>query len=183
MGLVSVLAGIWVTTVAWTLLTAKSHTKIKSNVCQHLLHAFVLHAILGTKLLYSTAYHPQTDGASERTNQTAEIALRYFIYHMDQPEMWPEVLPRIQAVLNNSDSASTNKDFNKVAFGFTLNRPMDLLLSSTPIDHDVARIEARDATWASYDNTLKFFSGTVQGKLPPRRRRISQEKTTKPRFR
>lgn len=29
-----------------------------------------LFAKLGVKLLYSTAYHPQTDGASKRTNQT-----------------------------------------------------------------------------------------------------------------
>lgn len=27
-----------------------------------------LFKLLGVKLLYSTAYHPQTDGASERTN-------------------------------------------------------------------------------------------------------------------
>lgn len=30
---------------------------------------------LGVKPLYSTAYHPQTDGSSERINQTVEIAL------------------------------------------------------------------------------------------------------------
>lgn len=34
---------------------------------------------LGVKLLYSTAYHPQTDGQSERTNQTVEIALQFYI--------------------------------------------------------------------------------------------------------
>ena len=34
---------------------------------------------LGTSLLYSTAYHPQTDGASEITNQRVEIAFRYYI--------------------------------------------------------------------------------------------------------
>ena len=31
---------------------------------------------LGVTLATSTAYHPQTDGQSERTNQTVEIALR-----------------------------------------------------------------------------------------------------------
>ena len=34
---------------------------------------------LGTELLVSIAYYPQTDGQSERTNQTVEIALRYFL--------------------------------------------------------------------------------------------------------
>ena len=31
----------------------------------------------GTKILTSTAYHLETDGQSEQTNQTIEIALRY----------------------------------------------------------------------------------------------------------
>ena len=34
---------------------------------------------LGTKILASTAYHPQTDGQSKRTNQTVEIGLRFWI--------------------------------------------------------------------------------------------------------
>lgn len=40
---------------------------------------------LGVKLLYSIAYHPQTDGSSEHTNQTMEIALQFFIYAMEDP--------------------------------------------------------------------------------------------------
>ena len=40
---------------------------------------------LRVKLLYSTAYHPQTDGMSERTNQTVEIALRHHIHTLDDP--------------------------------------------------------------------------------------------------
>ena len=37
---------------------------------------------LKVDLLYSTAWHPQTDGMSKRSNQTAEIALRYYIATM-----------------------------------------------------------------------------------------------------
>ena len=44
---------------------------------------------LGVKLLYSTAYHPQTDGSSERTNQTVEIALRFFVHTLVDPSEWP----------------------------------------------------------------------------------------------
>jgi len=38
---------------------------------------------LGVCLLYSTVYHPQTDGQSERTNQTVETMLRFFISTLD----------------------------------------------------------------------------------------------------
>ncbi|MBW0489300.1 hypothetical protein O181_029015 [Austropuccinia psidii MF-1] len=34
--------------------------------------------ILGTKLAFSTAYHPQTDGLAERIIQTSEDILRRF---------------------------------------------------------------------------------------------------------
>ncbi|MBW0569641.1 hypothetical protein O181_109356 [Austropuccinia psidii MF-1] len=37
-----------------------------------------LHKILGTKLSFSTAYHPQTDGLAERRIQTLEDMIRRF---------------------------------------------------------------------------------------------------------
>ncbi len=59
---------------------------------------------LGVKLLYSTAFHPQTDGQSERSNQTLEIALRFQISHDTSYGRvnWPGILPKIQRGLNNS---------------------------------------------------------------------------------
>ena len=54
---------------------------------------------LGIELALSTAYHPQTDGQSERTNQEVEQALRTVIsFHQDD---WVDRLPVIEFTLNN----------------------------------------------------------------------------------
>ena len=84
---------------------------------------------LGVKLLYSTAYHPQTDGQSERSNQTLEIALRFQISHDTSYGRvnWPGILPKIQRGLNNSWSATTNKTPNETALGFTPTTELDML--------------------------------------------------------
>lgn len=50
---------------------------------------------LGVKLIFSTVYHPQTDGSSKPTIQTVKIALQFFIHALEDPAKWPEVLPQI----------------------------------------------------------------------------------------
>ena len=103
---------------------------------------------LGVKLLYSTAYHPQTDGQSERTNQTIEIALRFYLAGLENIQDWPTVLPRLQSEINNSKSISTtSKTPNEIVYGFTPNRVLDLVKPSSlaVIDPIVSRIEAKDA--------------------------------------
>ena len=71
-----------------------------------------LFARLGIKLLYSTTYHPQTDGSSEHTNQTVEIALRFFVHALEDASLWPEVLLHIQSIFNNTSSSTTGKTPN-----------------------------------------------------------------------
>lgn len=100
--------------------------------------------ILGVRLLYSTAYHPQTDGASERTNQTIEIALRYYLGTIIDPTQWPEALPKLQFDMNNSRSAPTGKTPNEIVYGFSPNMPIQMLKIPN-IDIPKARIEAKDA--------------------------------------
>ncbi len=105
---------------------------------------------LGVKLLYSTAYHPQTDGMSERTNQTVEIALRHYIHTSPDPTSWPDVLPKLQAGLNGASSSTTGKTPYDIAYGFEPNQALDLAKTSTEklADFDtkvIARKEASDA--------------------------------------
>jgi len=60
---------------------------------------------LGVKLKLSTAYHPQTDGQTERTNQTLERYLRH--YSTFTQDNWVQLLPMAQLALNGRVSATT----------------------------------------------------------------------------
>ena len=61
---------------------------------------------LGIRRKMSTAYHPQTDGQTERTNQVLEGYLRNFVKY-DQTD-WYQLLPLAEYAYNNS-RASANK--------------------------------------------------------------------------
>ncbi|RYP15236.1 hypothetical protein DL767_010348 [Monosporascus sp. MG133] len=55
---------------------------------------------IGAKLRFSTAYHPQTDGQTERLNQTLEQYLRSYVNY--QQNNWVELLPLAQIAYNTS---------------------------------------------------------------------------------
>src|ERR1700676_4266299 len=56
------------------------------------------HRILGTKLMMSTAFHPQMDGATERANRSIGQILRTLV----QPNQtdWAEKLPMVKFAIN-----------------------------------------------------------------------------------
>lgn len=112
---------------------------------------------LGVKLLYSTAYHPQTDGSSERTNQTVEIPLQFFIYTLQDISLWLEILPRNQSILNNTSSSTTSKTPNEIAYGFSTRRPLDLLFATHPPEPQIARAEAADAIAFATSNQKEHY--------------------------
>jgi hypothetical protein len=59
-----------------------------------------LHKCLGTYLIRSSAYHPQTDGQTERVNQIIEDMLRACVL-TDDPK-WDKHLPLAEFSYNNS---------------------------------------------------------------------------------
>jgi hypothetical protein len=63
-----------------------------------------LMAGLETKLLFSTTYHPQTNGQTKRVNQVLEDMLRMDVMH--QPKKWEYYLPLVEFAYNNSYEAS-----------------------------------------------------------------------------
>jgi hypothetical protein len=64
-----------------------------------------LHCMLEAKLLMSTVFHPQTDGASERTIRNM-VQILQAIVQSDQKD-WVVKLPMTEFTLNSSISSST----------------------------------------------------------------------------
>ena len=59
-----------------------------------------LHKAMDTTLAFSTAFHPQSDGQSERTIQTLEDMLRACV--LDFQGSWNKYLPLVEFAYNNS---------------------------------------------------------------------------------
>jgi len=64
-----------------------------------------LNNLLGIQTKLSTAYHPQTDGQTERINQELEQYLRVFIDH--RQEQWPDWLGTAEFAYNNKIHIAT----------------------------------------------------------------------------
>ncbi|CCD55602.1 hypothetical protein BofuT4_P154140.1 [Botrytis cinerea T4] len=71
---------------------------------------------MGIKRKLSTSFHPQTDGQTERTNQTMEAYLRCYVnYRQDN---WVELLPMAQFAYNTSETETTKITPARANFGF-----------------------------------------------------------------
>ena len=80
--------------------------------------------LLGIKSALSTAYHPQTDGTTERVNQ--EIKAYLSIYCASHPEDWPQALHTLEFTHNNRRHADRQNTVFELMFGES---PVAILLS------------------------------------------------------
>jgi hypothetical protein len=74
-----------------------------------------LHASLRTHLIHSSAYHPQTDGQTERVNQILEDMLRACV--MEYQGSWNKNLPWAEFSYNNSYQESLKMAPFEVLYG------------------------------------------------------------------
>ena len=77
---------------------------------------------LGTELRLSTAFHPQTDGQSERVIQILEDMLRACV--LDFQGSWVEHLPLIEFAYNNSFQSSIGMAPYEALYGRPCRSPM-----------------------------------------------------------
>lgn len=84
-----------------------------------------LWAKLGTKLLFSTTCHPQTDGQMEVVNQTLSMLLRTMI--KKNLKEWEDCLPHVEFAYNRVVHSTTQLNPFEVVYGFNPITPLDLL--------------------------------------------------------
>jgi hypothetical protein len=98
-------------------------------------------ALTGIKANMSTAFHPQTDGQTERVNQVLEQYLR--IYCNYQQDNWEELLSLAEFAYNNSVHTSTGKTPFFANYGYHPTLPTSVhahtLNSSNPTAEDLVK--------------------------------------------
>ena len=90
---------------------------------------------LSMKLHFTSGYHPEGDGQTERTNQTLEQYLR--VYCNYQQDNWSELLPLAEFAYNNAPSATTGVS------PFFANKGYNPSITVHP-ERDLASTRARD---------------------------------------
>jgi hypothetical protein len=79
---------------------------------------------LGTKLLFSTTCHPQTDGQTEVVNRTLSTLLRAII--RKNIKTWEECLPHVEFAYNRAVHSATKFSTFEIVYGFNPLTPLDL---------------------------------------------------------
>ena len=82
-----------------------------------------LQASLGTQLIPSSAYHPQTDGQTERINQILEDMLRACV--LSYGKKWDECLPLAEFSYNNSYQESIKMAPFEALYGWMCRTPLN----------------------------------------------------------
>ncbi|GJY42423.1 putative reverse transcriptase domain-containing protein [Tanacetum coccineum] len=117
---------------------------------------------LGTQLDMSTAYHPETDGQSERTIQTLEDMLRACV--IDFGKGWERHLPLVEFSYNNSYHASIKAASFEALYGRKCRSPVcwaevgDVQLIRPEIIHETTKkiVQIRQRLQAARDRKRSY---------------------------
>lgn len=110
---------------------------------------------IGTKHVYSTAYHPMTDGQTERTNRVVEEVLRNYT---DNPRSrdWDDMLPFVEFAINNAQHASTGETPFFLNYGM---HPRTPIFNQMP---EAEKLPVLQNVLLSLEHTLERVQGLLQ---------------------
>jgi hypothetical protein len=120
-----------------------------------------LHKLTGVKLKLSTAFHPETDGCSERTNKTLNQCLRFHVARNQKG--WVRALPRVRFHIINTINKSTGYSPFQLKTGQSPRLILPLIKPDTGVEaEDVA---AADIINQLTNDTLEARDNLLAAKL------------------
>ena len=132
------------------------------------LFAKELGKLLGYSLSLSTAYHPQTNGETERVNQELEVYLQIFC--QNHPFSWADRLPTAKFTHNYCPHSVTNVSPFYLMYGYEP-RPLPSIISETLIPAAEKCIkelsEARKEAVVTHDLARKAMKDQNSDKFTP----------------
>ncbi|GJZ23581.1 putative reverse transcriptase domain-containing protein [Tanacetum coccineum] len=139
-----------------------SRVKAECQKPSGLLILAIITEALGTQLDMSTAYHPETDGQSERTIQTLEDMLRACV--IDFGKGWEKHLPLVEFSYNNSYHASIKAAPFEALYGQKCRSPVcwaevgDVQLTRPEIIHETTKkiVQIRQRLQAARDRQRSY---------------------------
>ena len=87
-----------------------------------------LFKMVGTEIALSTAFHPQSDGQTERTNRTLETILRNQVNATQ--DNWDKLLPMAEFAINDSVSVTTKFSPFQLMYGMNPRKPINMVNES-----------------------------------------------------
>lgn len=120
----------------------------------HFMKAFCEGLKIEQKL--TTAYHPQTNGQTERTNQTLEQYLRCYINY--QQDDWSKILPLAEFSYNNTIQASIETTPFYALYGYDPRFSAEIPL----INNNVPKANERITHLQQVREDLKFYLESAQ---------------------
>ena len=134
---------------------------------------------MGTRLHMSTAYHPQTDGQSERTIQTLEDMLRACV--IDFGKAWDTHLPLIEFSYNNSYHTSIKAAPFEALYGRKCRSPLCWTeVGDTQLARDLAPGSGLTGPEIIRETTEKIYQIRERLKISRDRQKSYADKRRKP---
>ena len=89
--------------------------------------------LTGTKLAFSTAYHPQTQGVVERMNAVVSQTIRCIIHDTGNIKDWEKILPTVELAINSLPNQSTGFSPFFLNYGYEPVTPVQLVKGNEEI--------------------------------------------------
>ncbi|WVZ54203.1 hypothetical protein U9M48_005040 [Paspalum notatum var. saurae] len=132
-----------------------------------------LHEALGTNLDFISAYHPQTDGQTERVNQVMEDMLRACV--LTYGKDWESSLPYAEFSYNNGYQASLGMAPFEALYGSKCITPLILAEDKEQVPTRLALLKEAEEKTEEIKERLKIAQTRQKSYADRRRRELSFE--------